>query len=81
MTARTYGETKNCAGCRYWSETLAQSNRDGVIEAYCLDQQSPNRNKYTEGRQSCCDFAAGFIGAVDSPGFDGTEYQELEDNS
>lgn len=81
MATRTYGETKTCSGCRYWSEQLAQNNRDGVLMAYCLDQNSPQRNRYTEGAQTCPDYAAGLIGAVDSPGFDGTEYDELEDNS
>lgn len=30
MDHRTYGKTRNCKGCRYWSEMLAQCHGGGV---------------------------------------------------
>ncbi len=28
---RSWGATKNCHGCRYWSEMLARSRGEGII--------------------------------------------------
>ena len=36
MSDRTYGETRNCAGCRFWSEMLAQAIGGGPVTAMCL---------------------------------------------
>lgn len=74
---RSWGETKNCHGCRYWSEMLARSSdsEDGWgIEAYCLNHKSSMRGRYTSRQQSCKEWESGELGAVDSPG--GDPYQK-----
>lgn len=74
MSDRTYGETKDCRGCRYWSEMIAQSIGFGPVQALCLVQEGPLKGRYVSGRQTCSAWADGYLGAVDTPGFDGTEY-------
>lgn len=64
---RTYGETKNCAGCRFWSEMIAQSIGGGPVQALCLADGGKLRGKYTSGRQSCDAWRSGHHGAVDDP--------------
>lgn len=63
----TYGETKNCAGCRFWSEMIAKCDGGGPIEAYCLGN-GKNRAKYVTGRMTCDSWKHGELGAVDQPG-------------
>jgi len=66
---------KNCSSCRFWSEMLAMSRGNGV-EAMCLSQTSPLSRKYTTERTRCDEWKDGYLGAIDSPGFDGTEYDD-----
>ena len=63
---RTNGETRNCAGCRYWSEMIAQSIGDGPVEAMCLGD-GPLKGQYTTGKQTCPAWKSGHYGAVDDP--------------
>lgn len=65
---RTWGETKNCKGCRYWSEMLAQSIGNGM-EAVCLDpSKGPAKAmKYVPAWHSCDNWKSGHHGAVDEP--------------
>ena len=67
MTHRTDGETRNCKGCRYWSEMIARAH-GGPVEAMCLGPMSPARGKYMAGHRTCADWASGHLGAVDEPG-------------
>lgn len=64
---RTYGETKNCAGCRFWSEMLAQSVGGAGVQAYCLATGGPMSGKYTSGRATCTAWKSGHLGAIDDP--------------
>jgi hypothetical protein len=73
MSDRTYGETQNCAGCRYWSEMIARCN-GGPVEAMCINYVSPNNMKYTTARTTCGFWASGHLGAVDEPGQDPRAY-------
>ena len=66
MDYRSWGETKNCHGCRYWSEMIAQSGESGM-QALCLGPRSPNRAKYTTKTKTCDQWEEGSLGAVDSP--------------
>jgi len=79
---RTYGSTKNCAGCRYWSEMIAQVVGGGPLEAMCLAEGSPFAGKYVSERQKCASWKSGHLGAVDDPPDYGEEnrrmYQEEE---
>lgn len=63
---RTYGKTKNCAGCRYWSEMIAQSIGQGV-EALCLSDEGPFSGNYVSEWQKCQAWKSGHFGAVDDP--------------
>lgn len=68
--SRTYGETHNCAGCRFWSEMLAQCIGGGPLEAMCLHPRSsdaPLAYTYTTAGQSCAGWMSGEFGAVDDP--------------
>lgn len=65
--SRTYGKTRNCNGCRFWSEMIAQANGGGV-EALCLSDVSPLSGKYTPGWGICATgWKSGHHGAVDDP--------------
>lgn len=68
MDHRTYGTTRNCKGCKYWSEMIAKCEGGGQVEAMCLAEQSPNRSKYTIASTTCEAFAPGYDGAIDQPG-------------
>ncbi len=74
MNHRTYGETRDCNGCRYWSEMIAQSIGGAPVQALCLSPTSPRRLQYLSGTQSCTDWASGHLGAVDEPGQDPDAY-------
>lgn len=67
---RSWGETENCHGCRYWSEMLAQATGGGPLEAMCLVSDGPLSSQYTTKRQTCEKWAEGSLGAVDQPGGD-----------
>ncbi len=64
--ARTYGQTRNCGGCRFWSEMVARFH--GVaIEAMCLSPEGPRSSQYTTERATCSAWKIGHLGAVDDP--------------
>lgn len=63
---RTYGETRNCSGCRFWSEMIAQSIGGGPIEAYCLGDGAL-KGRMVRGSQTCDGWKSGHFGAVDAP--------------
>ena len=70
MSDRTYGETKNCAGCKFWSEMIAQSIGGGPVEAMCLANKGPDApwsGKYTQRWMKCKAWEAGPYGAIDDP--------------
>ena len=69
MDYRTYGQTKNCKGCYYWSEMLAKcdSGTPGVV-AMCLNKKSTENGKYKAGYQKCENWKTGAEGVVDAPG-------------
>lgn len=64
---RTHGETHDCAGCRFWSEMIAQSIGGGPTEALCLSGDGELAGKYVSARQSCEAWKSGHLGAVDDP--------------
>lgn len=68
MDHRTFGNTRNCKGCRYWSEMLARSDGGRPIEAVCLKQSGQHSGNYMPGSTTCDDWASGHFGAVDDPG-------------
>jgi len=74
---RTYGETKNCAGCRFWSEMIAQCHGGGPVEAMCLADSSPLAGKHTSERGTCASWKSGHHGAVDDPPDYGEEVRAL----
>jgi len=77
MTHRTYGETKNCAGCRYWSEMLAHALGGGPVEAMCLAGEGPFQGQYVAGYRTCPSWKSGHYGAVDAPPNFGEETRPL----
>lgn len=58
---------RNCSGCRYWSEMIAQSIGGRDVEALCLIQGGPASGKYMVGTQTCPEWAKNSHGAVDDP--------------
>jgi hypothetical protein len=74
---RTYGETTNCGGCRFWSEMCAQSIGGGPIEALCLTPSGPCAGKYTTQRMVCEAWKSGHHGAIDAPPNYGEETRAL----
>lgn len=72
---RTWGATRNCAGCRYWSEMIAKAEGLQVV-AMCLAPSGPNRARYVGPRTTCDAWAAGDLGAIDEPGQDPNVYKE-----
>ena len=76
MSVRTFGETRDCAGCRYWSEMLAMADGGGPVKAVCLAPAGPRRGQYQSGRATCDAWASGHYGAVDEPGDGGDPYAE-----
>ena len=63
---RTPG-TRDCGGCRYWSEMIAQAIGGREVEAMCLSQDGPCAGKYTVATQVCSAYARNSAGAVDEP--------------
>ncbi len=74
---RTYGETKTCKGCRYWSEMIAKVDKRHRVVALCLNSGSSMRNRYTTAAQSCPEWRSGHFGAVDEPPDYGEEARRL----
>jgi len=67
---RSWGETRDCEGCRFWSEMVAQAIGGGPIQALCINGKSPLSGKYTTKRMTCEAWQEGSLGAVDQPGGD-----------
>lgn len=63
----------NCVGCRFWSEMIAMQ-REGVMQAICLSQISPNKQQYTRASFSCPAWKEATDGAVDVPNSDPLRY-------
>lgn len=82
MDHRTYGETRDCKGCRYWSEMVAKCDGGGPVQAYCLAPigSTPRARTYTHGSQTCDAWASGEDGAIDDPGSDPDRYQHDEEH-
>ena len=78
MEHRTYGTTRNCKGCRYWSEMIARAHQ-GPLEAYCLSPGEMH-GKWKSEKQTCSGWKSGHLGAIDEPGNDGDKYK-LEDDA
>lgn len=76
---RTFGETKDCAGCRFWSEMIAMANDDRGLQAMCLSSDGPLARKYTVGVQTCTEWKSGHLGAIDQPPDYGEETREQYD--
>ena len=76
MTHRTMGKTKNCKGCRFWSEMLAYSD-GGPVMAMCLSDTGSRANQYTLGFATCESWKSGYFGAVDEPPDYGKETRKL----
>lgn len=75
---RTYGETKNCKGCRYWSEMMAHCYGAGEIQAVCLAPPQPGARPYGQfvsAGNTCGQWASGHLGAIDEPGSDPSRYE------
>jgi len=67
MTDRTYGRTRNCAGCKFWSEMIARAHGGGPVEAMCLASSGKHSSQYTTARMSCDKWESGEDGIVDDP--------------
>jgi hypothetical protein len=74
---RNYGQTLDCAGCRFWSEMVAQSIGGAPVEALCLSADGPYKGKYVTGKQTCESWRSGHNGAVDEPPDYGETVREL----
>ena len=74
---RTYGETKDCRGCRYWSEMLAKCEGGEPVVAMCLAPDGPHEGKYKSARMTCSAWKSGHYGAVDDPPNYGAEVRPL----
>lgn len=66
---RSWGETQNCHGCRFWSEMLAKDDGAGIL-AMCIAPTGPRHGKYTGKHVTCDAWQEGSMGAVDTPGGD-----------
>lgn len=67
MQHRSMGTTKNCHGCRYWSEMVARSRGGGSVEALCLAESGKHSGSYTTAFATCDSWKSGHLGAVDDP--------------
>ena len=65
---RSWGGTRTCKGCRFWSEMVAKSTGGGPVQAMCLNPVSPMRNEYMSPNRTCPEWKNGGLGAVDQPG-------------
>jgi hypothetical protein len=79
---QTYGETRNCKGCRYWSEMIAKCEGGGPVQAMCLAPVAPgsaHRGHYTPAWVKCESWSSGHLGAIDEPGDDPNKYEIADD--
>lgn len=58
-------QERNCSGCRFWSEMVAQAGPNGM-EALCLGEGS-SAGKYVTLRHSCEAWKLNSFGSVDEP--------------
>lgn len=66
---RTYGETRDCKGCRYWSEMVAKAGGEHLtVVALCLSRDSDRKGTYQPGSARCTAWSSGHLGAIDEPG-------------
>ncbi len=75
---RTFGETKNCKGCRYWSEMIAKLEA-GIVVAMCINSESLEKGNYKSGWSKCDSWKSGQYGAIDTPGMSLNEDYEYDD--
>lgn len=70
MDHRTWGQTRNCKGCRFWSELIAQAipEHNHAIQALCLNSKSFKNGEYTFEQNTCSHWMSGHHGAIDTPG-------------
>jgi hypothetical protein len=74
---RTYGQTRNCKGCKFWSEMIARAIGGGPVQAMCLAQGGPYSSVYTTASTTCASYQPGYDGAVDQPGgYDDSDFDE-----
>lgn len=76
MSFRT--KSKSCGGCRYWSELLAQAIGGGPVEAYCLNDKSPHRQRYVTASRTCGEWADAYGYAIDAPGIEEGYHAHVE---
>ena len=72
MQHRTYGKTRDCKGCRWWSEMLDKIDA-GQVKAMCINSKSCKSMDYTGGSETCDEWENGKFGAVDDPSIDPDE--------
>jgi len=59
--------TRNCGGCKFWSEMLAQWTGGGPIEAMCLAPAGKYRGEYTIAGTTCDRWESSKFGVIDDP--------------
>ncbi len=76
---RTAGQTRDCHGCRYWSDMIAKAEDGGPIEALCLNNKGPLSMKYTTAQMTCAGWQSGHHGPVDQwPDYGANAQQEYD---
>ena len=81
MDHRTYGETNDCKGCRFWSEMIAKADGGGPVVAMCLNSNSECRGQYKASFGKCAAWKSGEYGAIDEPGSDPSVYDAPAENA
>ena len=59
---------------------LAFAEGGGPVMAYCLEGKAVRPDGYTGPHFRCAAWKSNHLGAIDSPGFDGTEYEGEPDD-
>jgi hypothetical protein len=80
---RTFGRTRQCAGCRFWSDMVA-THEQGVLKAMCLiaDHHFPNSGNMVEESDFCDGWKSGHYGPIDEDGADiARELYEAEERN
>lgn len=70
---RSWGMTRDCKGCRFWSEMLARVD-NGTTKAACL--APAGRGQFHPAGYTCTSWQSGELGAIDDPS--GNPYEEAE---
>jgi hypothetical protein len=68
-----------CENCRYWSQMCVRSIGCSPIEALCLSEDGPKRQKYTPGDYTCPAWKSDHHGQVDDPPDYGESVRALYD--